>query len=415
MTFDIAIVLIILAVALVLFVSESLRMDLVALLVLCALTVTQVVTPNEAISGFSNAAVITVWAMFILSEGLTRTGIANVLGRYVMRMAGTREVPLIVVIMVVSGGLSAFMNNIGVAALMLPVVVDISRRTEVPPSRLLMPLAFGCLLGGLTTMIGTPPNLLIAGALAQGGEEPFTLFDFTPIGLGAMLVGTLFIAVIGRLMLPRTDPAGEGQKRSQRNLRQQYGLQERTFTMTVPWDSILVGKTLAESRISAAAGLIVMALERRNQVMTLPGRKTILEGGDKLLVQGRLDRFNAMRQWSDLVIEREAPLIQTLLSGQVKLVEVTIAENSTLIKDLLHHTEFRRRFGANVLAIRRDDLIRRVNLAHVPIRAGDCLLLQGGEDVIDELESSREFSATRPVTEEDLTDIYRLQERIFVV
>ena len=415
MTLDIAIVLIILAVALVLFISEVLRMDLVALLVLCALTVTQVVTPNEAISGFSNSAVITVWAMFILSEGLTRTGIANVLGRYVMRLAGTKEVPLIVVIMIVSGGLSAFMNNIGVAALMLPVVVDISRRTEVPPSRLLMPLAFGCLLGGLTTMIGTPPNLLIAGALAQGGEVPFTLFDFTSVGVGAMLAGTLFIALIGRLMLPRRDPAGEGQARSQRNLRQQYGLQERTFTMTVPWDSILVGKTLAESRISAAGGLIVMALERRNQVMTLPGRKTVLEGGDKLLVQGRLDRFNEMRQWSDLVIEREAPLLQTLLSGQVKLVEVEIAENSTLIKDLLHHTDFRRRFGANVLAIRRDDLIRRVNLAYVPIRAGDCLLLQGAEDVISELDNSREFAAIRDVTEEDLTETYRLQERIFVV
>ncbi|MGI9343411.1 MAG: SLC13 family permease [Gammaproteobacteria bacterium] len=415
MTLDIAIVLIILAVALVLFVSEVLRMDLVALLVLCALTVTKVVTPNEAISGFSNAAVITVWAMFILSEGLTRTGIANVLGRYVMRLAGTSEVPLIVVIMIVSGGLSAFMNNIGVAALMLPVVVDISRRTEVPPSRLLMPLAFGCLLGGLTTMIGTPPNLLIAGALAQGGEVPFTLFDFTPIGIVAMMTGVLFIALIGRLMLPRTDPAGEGQKRSQRNLRQQYGLQERTFTMIVPWDSILVGKTLAESRISSAAGLIVMALERRSQVMTLPARKTVLEGGDKLLVQGRLDRFNEMRQWSDLVIEREAPLIQTLLSGQVRLVEVTIAENSTLVKDLLHHTDFRRRFGANVLAIRRDDLIRRVNLAYVPIRAGDCLLLQGGEDVIDELSDSREFAEIREVTEEDLTETYRLQERIFVV
>ena len=415
MTVDIAIVLIILAVALVLFISEVLRMDLVALLVLCALTVTQVVTPNEAISGFSNAAVITVWAMFILSEGLTRTGIANVLGRYVMRMAGTREVPLIIVIMIVSGGLSAFMNNIGVAALMLPVVVDISRRTEVPPSRLLMPLAFGCLLGGLTTMIGTPPNLLIAGALAQSGEEPFTLFDFTPIGLGAMLTGVLFMALIGRFMLPRTDPAGEGQKRSQRNLRQQYGLQERTFTMTVPWDSVLVGKTLSESRISTAAGLIVMALERRSQVMTLPSRTTVLEGGDKLLVQGRLDRFNEMRQWSDLVIEREAPLIQTLLSGQVTLVEVTIAENSTLVKDLLHHTDFRRRFGANVLAIRRDNLIRRVNLAAVPIRAGDCMLLQGTEDVIDELGDSREFSEVRVVTEEDLTETYRLQERIFVV
>ena len=415
MTLEIATVLIILAVALVLFISEVLRMDLVALLVLCALTVTKVVTPNEAISGFSNSAVVTVWAMFILSEGLTRTGIANILGRYVMNLAGRTEVSLIIVIMIVSGGLSAFMNNIGVAALMLPVVIEIARRTEVPPSRLLMPLAFGCLLGGLTTMIGTPPNLLIAGALAQSGEEPFTLFDFTAVGLGAMLVGTLFVAFVGRLMLPKTNPAGEGQKRSQRNLRQQYGLQERTFSMTVPWDSVLVGKTLSESRISSTSGLIVMALERRSQVMTLPLRKTVLEGGDKLLVQGRLDRFNEMRQWSDLVIEREAPLIQTLLSDQVQLFEVTVAEDSALVKELLHHTEFRRRFGMNVLGIRRDNLIRRVNLAYVPIRAGDCILLQGSEDMIRELETSREFSEIRTATEEDLTQLYRLQERIFVV
>jgi len=390
-------------------------MDLVALLVLCALAVTGVVTPNEAISGFSNAAVITVWAMFILSEGLTRTGIADILGRQVMKIAGRKEIPLIFWIMVISGGLSAFMNNIGVAALMLPVVVDIARRTEVPPSRLLMPLAFGCLLGGLTTLIGTPPNLLIAGALAQGGQVPFTLFDFTPVGAGAMLVGVLFVCLVGRLMLPKIDPAAASQKRSQRNLRSQYSLQERTFTMTVPYDSVLVGKTLAESRISSAAGLIVMVLERRNQVMTLPSRKTILESGDKLLIQGRLDRFDEMRQWSDLIIEREAPLLQTLLSGQVELVEVTIAEDSALVKDLLHHTEFRRRFGANVLAIKRDELIRRDNLAYVPIRSGDKLLLQGGEDIIDTLEGNQEFSEVRIATEEDLTDDYRLQERIFVV
>jgi len=353
--------------------------------------------------------------MFILSEGLTRTGIADILGRQVMKIAGRKEIPLIFWIMVISGGLSAFMNNIGVAALMLPVVVDIARRTEVPPSRLLMPLAFGCLLGGLTTLIGTPPNLLIAGALAQGGQVPFTLFDFTPVGAGAMLVGVLFVCLVGRLMLPKIDPAATSQKRSQRNLRSQYSLQERTFTMTVPYDSVLVGKTLAESRISSAAGLIVMVLERRNQVMTLPSRKTILESGDKLLIQGRLDRFDEMRQWSDLIIEREAPLLQTLLSGQVELVEVTIAEDSALVKDLLHHTEFRRRFGANVLAIKRDELIRRDNLAYVPIRSGDKLLLQGGEDIIDTLEGNQEFSEVRIATEEDLTDDYRLQERIFVV
>jgi di/tricarboxylate transporter len=415
LNYEIVLVLAILAVSLVLFISEVLRMDLIALLVLCALSLTGLVTPNEAISGFSNAAVITVWAMFILSEGLTRTGIADILGRQVMKLAGRREVPLIIVIMLTSGGLSAFMNNIGVAALMLPVVVDIARRTGVPPSRLLMPLAFGCLLGGLTTLIGTPPNLLIAGALAQNGYEPFSLFDFTPIGIGAMLAGILFVTLIGRLMLPKTDPAAQSQVRSQRNLRSQYGLQERTFSMTVPWDSVLVGKTLAESRISSAAGLIVMTLERNNAVTTLPSRKTVLQGGDNLLVQGRLDRFDEMRQWSDLVIEREAPLIQALLSGQIQLVEATVAENSTLVKDLLHHQEFRRRFGANVIAIRRDNLVRRVNLAYTPIRSGDHLLLQGGESLVSDLEANHEFNDIRIATEEELTDIYRLQERIFVV
>ncbi len=415
MNLEIAIVLIILAIALVLFISEVLRMDLVALLVLCALAVTNVVTPTEAISGFSNAAVITVWAMFILSEGLTRTGIADILGRQVMKIAGRKEVSLIFWIMVISGGLSAFMNNIGVAALMLPVVVDIARRTEVPPSRLLMPLAYGCLLGGLTTLIGTPPNLLIAGALAQGGEVPFTLFDFTSVGAGAMLTGILFVCLVGRLMLPKTDPAAVTHKRSQRNLRSQYGLQERTFTMTVPYDSVLVGKTLAESRISSAAGLIVMVIERRNKVITLPPKKTTLESGDKLMIQGRLDRFDEMRQWSDLIIEREAPLLHTLLSGQIELVEVTVAEDSALVKNLLHHMEFRRRFGANVLAIKRDDIVRRDNLAYVPLRGGDKLLLQGDEDLISDLEGNQEFSDVRVATEEELTGDYRLQERVFVV
>jgi di/tricarboxylate transporter len=414
MNMEIAGVLLILLVALVLFISEVLRMDLVALLVLTTLAITGLVSPTEALSGFSNAAVITVWAMFILSEGLTRTGIADTLGRQVMKVAGHKEIPLIIVIMVTSGGLSAFMNNIGVAALMLPVVIDISRRTEISPSRLLMPLAFGCLLGGLTTLIGTPPNLLISGALAQHGETPFLMFDFASVGIGAMVAGIIFVALIGRLMLPTSNLSTEGQ-RSQRNLRAQYGLQERTFVMTIPQGSVIVGKTLADTRIASAGGLIVIARERHNKVDTLPSRKTILAAGDKLLVQGRLDRFNEIRRWSELVIEREAPVIQGLMSDQIKLVEVTVAPNSNLVKNLLHHRDFRRRFGTNVLAIRRKELVRRVNLSYVPIRAGDCLLLQGSEEMLEGLENSPEFSEIRPVTEEDVTDIYRLPERIFVV
>ena len=202
--------------------------------------------------------------------------------------------------------------------------------------------------------------------------------------MGAFLAGIAFMILVGRLILPRQDPASQTQ-RSQRNLRAQYGLQESNFAMTVPANSVLVGKTLAESRIGSAAGLIVMALERDNQVDTLPTRKTVLEGGDRLLVQGRLDRFEELRHWSDLVIEREAPLMDTLMSAQIKLVEVEVAENSSLIRELLHHSDFRRRFGANVVAIRRKELVRRVNLTNVPLRVGDRLLLQGSEEVVEGL------------------------------
>ena len=415
MTIEIALVLGILLIALVLFVTEVLRMDLVALLVLSTLGISGLVSPAQAVSGFSNAAVITVWAMFILSEGLTRTGIANILGQQLLRVSGRSEISLILVVMLTAGGLSAFMNNIGVAALMLPVVVNIARRTETPPSRLLMPLAYGCLLGGLTTLIGTPPNLLISDALTQSGARAFQLFDFSPVGLGVLAVGTLFVALVGRLILPQKDPSGASNLRSQRNLRTLYGLQERTFVMRIPRESVLIGKTLADTRIGSAVGLIVIALDRGTRIEALPSRQTVLQGGDKILVQGRLDRFEELRRWSEVVIEREAPLLQSLVSDRVKLVEVMVATDSAMVKELLHHTEFRRRFGANVLAIRRDDLVRRVNISHVPLRGGDFLLLQGSEESLTKLERSKEFSEIRPVREDDLMETYRLQKSVFVI
>jgi di/tricarboxylate transporter len=415
LTLEIGLVLAILLAALALFISDKLRMDVVALLVLASLVVTELVTPQEAVAGFSNAAVIAVWAMFILSSGLTRTGIADVIGSSVLRLAGRHEARMIVVIMLTAGVLSAFMNNIGVAALMLPVVVDIARRTRLPASRLLMPLAYGCLLGGLTTLIGTPPNLLISGALEDAGLEPFLLFDFTPIGGSVLAVGTLFIALIGRLLLPRRKPEEETQRRSQRNLRTMYGLQARAFEMVVPQDSILVGKTLAQSRIGVAAGLIVIALKRHGRDQLMPSRQTVLAGGDRLLVQGRLDRFHEFQRWSDLVIEREAPVLQALMAEQVRLVEVTVGDDSKLVGELLRHSEFRDNYRANVLAIRRGDLVRRVNLANVPLRAADVLLLQATPDTVEELERSAEFSSCREIGEEEVSEDYRLQERIFVV
>ena len=415
MTFDIALVLIILGGALVLFVTEKVRMDVTALIVLGALAVTGLVTPQDAVAGFSNGAVIAVWAMFILSDGLTRTGIANVIGRTVLRFAGTGQGTVTVVIMLTGGVLSAFMNNIGVAALMLPVVIEITRRTGIPASKLLMPLAYGCLLGGLTTLIGTPPNLLIANSLQQAGEPSFGLFDFTPIGGGVLVVGILFIALLGRFLLPSVKREEQTQRRSQRHLRTQYGLHTRAFEMLVPHDSILVGKTLAQSRIGIATGLIVVAREQGNDTELMPTRQTVLQGGDKLIVQGRLDRFREFQRWSELIIEREAPVLQGLMEGQVKLMEVEVEAGSPLDGDLLHHSEFRKTHGANVLAIRRGSLVRRSNLANVPLRPSDTLLLQTRPETALELQRSSSFARYRDVDEATLRDSYELEDYIFVV
>jgi len=414
MTFEIALVLGILAISLVLFISEIIRMDLVALLVLGALAVTGLVDSSEAFAGFSNSAVITVWAMFILSEGLTRTGIADIIGRQVMRLGGRREVPMILVIMITGAVLSAFMNNIGVAALMLPVVVGVARRTRIPASRLLMPLAYSTLLGGLMTLIGTPPNLLISESMTQNGLAPFELFDFTPLGGAVMVIGVVFVALIGRFLLPRT--RGErGKHVSQRSLRSRYKLQERTFVMRVPHDSILVGKSLAQSRIGASTGLIILALVRNGRSETLPGRQTVIRGGDGILVQGRLDQFRELRRWSDLVIEREAPVLKSMVASKVVYASVTIADGSPVISELVRHAAFRTRFDVAVVGIMRGDAYRLTNLAYVPIRVNDKVLVQGEVESIEQLEKFPDFSEVEIFTQEQLAEEYYADERMFVV
>ena len=414
MTFEIALVLGILLVSLILFITEVIRMDLVAMLVLGALAVTGLVDSNEAFAGFSNAAVITVWAMFILSEGLTRTGIADIIGVQVMRIAGGKEIPLIVVIMLTAAILSAFMNNIGVAALMLPVVVDVARRTKIPASRLLMPLAYATLLGGLMTLIGTPPNLLISEAMVQNGYEPFGLFEFTPLGGTVMVIGVLFVAFFGRLLLPARQ-ADKDKAVSQRSLRAQYKLHERTFLMRVPRDSILVGKTLGESRIGQSTGLIILAVMREGRSDTLPGRQTVLRGGDGILVQGRVDQFRELRRWSDLVIEREAPVLKSMVAAKMAYAEVTIVDGSPLVGELVRHADFRERFGVVIVGIKRKGGYRLANLAYVPLRSGDRVLVQGGTEAIDALDRAADFDSVTHFSESELAERYQSDERLFVV
>lgn len=415
MTPEIALVLGILIAAMVLFITEIIRMDVVALMVLCTLALTGLVGYNEVLSGFSNPAVVTVWAMFILSGGLTITGVANIIGRQVLRLAGNSEARVVTVIMLTSGFMSAIMNNIGVAALLLPVVMDISRRTGKPPSRLLMPLAYGSLLGGLTTLIGTPPNLLASEALKIRGLEPFKLFDYTPVGLTAMLAGVAFIALIGRRFLPVNDPEKDTKKRAGKDLQQQYGLHERLFVMRVPANSIMNGKSLLETRLGSAAGLTVFAVIRSEQTHLAPDPGMILRAGDGLLVGGKLDRFHELNGWRELEVVREDVKLDRMVSQRVGLGELRLASPNGLEGQNLVQANFRGRFGVNILSIRRDSQIIRSNLAVVALHAGDRLLAHGERDRLRALPEKAEFEDYEPISERGLREIYRFQDWIFEV
>ncbi len=415
MTIEIALVLAILVAAMVLFVTGWLRMDLTALLVLAALAVLGLVTPGQALSGFSSPAVITVAGMFVISAGLARTGVAGILGRQVLRMAGHGEARLLVVIMVTAGVLSSVMNNIGVAAMMLPVVMDIARRTHRPPSRLLLPLALACLMGGLLTLVGTPPNILVSDALEMQGFQPFGLFDFTPIALVILGAGIAFVVLVGRHLLPERDPRREAGASGDRDLVESYDLHERVFSIRLPDRTLLEGKTLAESRLGSALGLHVLAIQRPAGAELAPGPEAVLRGGDRLIVQGRPDLLVALRGERHLELETEDRVERNLVSAEIGIAEVRIPKESPLVGRTLNQTDLRRRTGAVVLAILRDSRLSRTNLEDTPLDAGDALLLQGPHDRFDALDGTPEFGTVRRLSLEEALRTYRLEERFFAL
>lgn len=381
MTLNIAITLGILLIAIILFVTERLRPDLVALFVLVTLVITGLVTPVESISGFSNPAVVTIWAVFILSAGLARTGVASKLGDLVLRMAGSGENRLLSVLMTSTAVLSAFMNNIGVAAMFLPVTIDIAHRTRRAASRLLIPMAYGSLLGGMLVLIGTASNLVVSDFLREAGMQPLGLFDFTPIGLAILVVVILYMNFAGKHLLPYNQTpqplsAGIGVSNG-RDIRSLYGLEERLAMLILPLDSPLSGKSLSESRIGRALGLNVLSIERQTGEKLRPEANLVLEGGDQLLALGRLDQFEQFSNRPLFTIETEGFTLERLLSGHIGLAEFEIASDSTFVGKTLVETDLRQHSGLNVLAISRDGLVRRTNLQQIKIEVGDRLLVEG--------------------------------------
>jgi di/tricarboxylate transporter len=303
------------------------------------------------------------------------------------------------------------MNDIGVASLFLPVVIDIARRTKQPPSKLLMPLAFAALLGGLNTLIGTPPNILISDALKEAGLRPFQMFDYTPVGILVLLAGTVFMALVGRRLLPSRDPAGEFSTEHAKDFKALYELHDRMVVLNLPKGSFLHGKTLAESRLGSVLGLNVVAVIRDGHTQLSPQAAFTLQTGDRLLVEGRLEQLSELHSKNHLVLEKDGFEVERLVSAEIELVEARLSPGSSLIGQTLRQIGFRHSYAVVVLAILREGIPYRTNLETIPLLGDDVLLIQGYREQLDELGDDPDLTITNPTS---FTD-YRLEERFMIV
>lgn len=390
MTLQIALTLSIIVIVILLFATEKLRVDLIALMVLLIVGLTGLVGPEEIFAGFSNPAVITVWAVYIVSGGLFKTGVAAMMGQFILRLAGASEPRLIAVIMLTCGLMSAFMNNVGATAMLLPAMVAISRQAKVPLSRLLIPLAFSSLMGGNMTLIGTPANILASNILTDRGLPTFALFDFFPTGLVVFGTGILYMVFVGRHLLPVREPVKK---------RQAAQLREYVSEVIVSPDSPLVGKTLVESRLGADYDLTVVAIERGGKTPAVLHRDTHIHPDDCLIVKGAVENLLRGQAGLGLTIESESSVALTVLDAEgITIVEATLAPSSHMVGRNLQEAHFRDRFGFTALAIwRHGEFITR-RLRDVRLKFGDTLLLQGPRHRLQTLREGDDFLILEPVT-----------------
>jgi di/tricarboxylate transporter len=393
MTPDIALTLGIILIAVILFATERLRVDLVALLVLLAVSITGLVSKEEVFLGFANSAVITIWAVYIVSGGLFKTGVADILGSVILRLSGASEARLIAVIMIVCGSMSAFMNNVGAVAVLMPAVIGISKKTNIPVSKLLIPLAFSSLLGGKMTLIGTPANILAQGILLAQDLPAFSFFEITPMGAIVLVTGIIYMILLGRHLLPIRETAADPLSSNQ--------FREYISEVQVTSESSLSGKNLYESGLGADYDLTVVSIIRDGKPLIGLHRDFVIEPDDHLIIEGSAQNLITARDDLNLTIEAEPDIeLADLDTDQSYIFEATLAPRSTMVDRTLNEVRFRDRFGFTTLAIWRQGDVITDYLRDVRLRFGDSLLLQGPPGRVRALQDGKEFLVLEPVTVE---------------
>ncbi len=368
-----------LGIATLLLLRNILRADVVALMLMLALGLSGILTPQEAFSGFSRQAIIIMLSAFVLAEGLRQSGMTERIGTFIIRLFGKGEGRLIFGVMAASAVLSLFMNNIAAASILFPSLSGVARRSKVSPSKLLMPLAFGTILGGMATLL-TTTNIVVSGLLRDVKLPGFSLTDFAPVGLPLALAGIVFMVLWGRKLLPSQSPAQQYERSDElEDLLTTYQLSERLLRAKVCTDGCFDGVTLASSGLREKYHLNVIATQRQRTTLPIEAQ-TVLHGGDVLLIMARPE---------DSLPDSLTNMLDVLPSGEwqrdylampnLKLIEAAVAPRSHLATQTLRELRFEQKFGMKVLAIWRKGHPIRTRLADLPLEFGDGLLLQGTE------------------------------------
>lgn len=377
--------LIILALSAVFFAMGKVRSDLVALCALVALLLTGTLTPQEAISGFSNQVVIMMVGLFVVGGAIVQTGLAKKASGKLMMLAGDNEIGLFLLLMVVTAVIGAFVSNTGTVALMMPIVVSLAQKAKIRASRLLMPLAFASSMGGMLTLIGTPPNLVIQEALTESGHQPLGFFSFLPVGLVCIVVGIVVLLPLSKRFLngrQRGDDDGKARRRKTLDdLLEEYSLKDDLSVFTVTDASLVKDKSVVELDVQRRYGLSVLEVRRVKKThaklmkeveQRLAGPDTRLMVGDIVYVSGNKQQAEQMA--ADMQLDKTS---QPLAFYDIGIAEAVLMHNSRLCGKTLRDGGLRRLYSVNVLGVRRgDDYITR-NLADLKLRQGDILLIQG--------------------------------------
>ncbi|MEO7660704.1 MAG: SLC13 family permease, partial [Pyrinomonadaceae bacterium] len=391
----ITITLILLLVAIILFAIEKIPVDIVGILLVMGLVLFGVLTVQDAVAGFGNDIIITIGGLFVLTGGLVKTGLVDLFGRRLSRIAGDNEFVLVFLIMMVGTISSTFMNNTTATAMLIPFVLGLAQRSKIAPSKLLMPLAFGTIMGGSCLLIGTSTNLAVSGALTRYGMEPISMFELTPVGVIVAMLGIIYMLLIGRKMLPNR--GGED------SLTEQYNIRDYISELLVLPESPLVGKTLGETNLNTDLDLNVLGIIRRGAKINAPDKNERIQRRDSLIVEGSINDILRVKDEAGLEIKPDFTLNDLVLEDEdTELFEVLVMRDSRFVGQNLKTLRFRQAYNLTVLAINRHGRTFINKLSAVPFIFGDVLLVQGNREGIQPLIANREVMILKDLSEENV-------------